>query len=166
LWLNRPVMQDVLQRRRLLLLVGLLVFGPLRAFAAATAAESDSFDSDEALDWIGLCLRSPGTVAVAKTLELSLKPGTLEAADASAAVAAAEVVAAALGHPNAKMPQELGTWLAAQKQGDVVKLKPVAARAVERILNGKGSELQAQWKESKDFEAWQAHMRDLQERLR
>jgi hypothetical protein len=49
---------------------------------------------------------------------------------------------------------------------EIASLAPTASRAVDRILNAKGSELQELWKESKSYGVWQGHMRDLLMRLR
>jgi len=134
--------------------------------ASAGAWESGSFDNDDAMDWVAMCVRSKGASAVGKTLEASLKPAYLEAPEASEAIAAAEVVAAARGKPNSKLPSTLATWLQGQSQKEIASLAPTASRAVDRILNAKGSELQELWKESKSYGVWQGHMRDLLMRLR
>lgn len=84
--------------------------------ASAGAWESGSFDNDDAMDWVAMCVRSKGASAVGKTLEASLKPAYLEAPEASEAIAAAEVVAAARGKPNSKLPSTLATWLQGQSR--------------------------------------------------
>lgn len=146
------------------LLMSLVLALPL--CASAGAWESGSFDNDDAMDWVAMCARSSGASVVGKALEKSLKPAYLEAPEASEAIAAAEVVAAARGKPNPKLPKALGAWLEGQSKEEIARLAPVASRAVDRILTGKGSELQELWKESKSYASWQGHMRDLSGRLR
>lgn len=146
------------------LLIGLVVGTP--AIATAGAWESGSFDNDDAMDWVAECTRSKGTGALVAALNAALKPGYLEAPEASSAIAAAEVVAAAAGKPSPKLPKSLSVWLQTQSKEEIVRLAPMAYRAVDRILTGKGSELEELWKESKSYASWQRQMRDLQARLR
>jgi hypothetical protein len=134
--------------------------------ANAGAWEAGSFDNDDAMDWVATCVRSNGAVAVSKALENSLKPSYLEAPAAAEAIAAAEVVAAARGKPSPKLPKSLGAWLQGQSKEEIARLGPIASRAVDRILIGKGSELQELWTESKSYGSWQGQMRDLLGRLR
>jgi hypothetical protein len=148
--------------RRTLLLAALL----LPALVQAGAWGAGSFENDDALDWVNDCVRSTGPKVVASTLYVALDPKYLEAPEASSAIAAAEVVAAARGKPGARLPTEVQAWLRQQSQTEMAKLAPTAAKAVERILSGPESELQALWKESKDYSSWQRSMQDLLVRLR
>ena len=83
-----------MNRRSLLLLGVCSVFAP---YANAGAWDSGSFGNDDAMDWVGDCVRSTGTKYVASTLEKATKTDFLESPDCSSAIAAAEVVGAARG---------------------------------------------------------------------
>lgn len=147
-----------------------IVFATLSAFvpyAKAGAWDSGSFDNDDALDWAAQCARSKGASLISATLSAALIEGYLEAPECSAAVAAAEVVAAAKGKANKSLPKELSSWLGRQQKEEIAKLAPVATKAVSRILNGPKSELQELWQENKkDFPVWKSHMQNLVVRLK
>lgn len=83
------------------------------------------------------------------------------------AVAAAEVVAASKGRPSQYLPKELSSWLEQQQKSEIAKLRPVAVKAVLRVLNGPKSELLELWQENKkEFPAWSGHMQSLIARLK
>ena len=153
-----------MNRRDFLTLATLLAFIPN---AKAGAWESGSFDNDDALDWAGQCVRSKGASFISATLNVALADGYLEAPECSAAVAAAEVVAASKGKANKALPKELSSWLERQQKAEIAKLAPLAMRAVLRILNGPKSELQELWQENKkEFPVWKSHMHNLIARLK
>lgn len=134
--------------------------------ARAGAWESDSFGNDDAMDWANQCTGSNGPKFIAFSLDAALSDGYLEAPDGSAAVAAAEVVAASRGKPAKALPKELSSWLDKQQRAEIAKLAPIAAKAVSRVLNGPKSELRELWQENKkDFPAWRGHMQNLIARL-
>ena len=122
-----------MKRRDFVLLLMLSAIAPL---AKAGAWESGSFDNDDAQDWAAQCARSKGSVFVSSTLSAVLAEGYVEAPECSAAIAAAEVVAAAKGRPSASLPKELSVWLAQQQKNEITKLAPVASKAMLRVLNG------------------------------
>lgn len=76
----------------------------------------ESFENDDAMDWVGDLLKSDGTGSIAVALDQVLAVGDdyLEAPDASMGLAAAQVVAALMGKPAAKLPEEV-TSLAFRK---------------------------------------------------
>ncbi|HEY6095007.1 MAG TPA: DUF4259 domain-containing protein [Gallionellaceae bacterium] len=153
-----------MNRRDFLTLAVLSAFIP---YAKAGAWESGSFDNDDALDWVGQCVRSKGSSLISATLNAALTDGYLEAPECSAAVAAAEVVAASRGKANRALPRELSSWLEQQPKEEIAKLALLAARAVSRVLNGPKSELQELWQEDrKDFPVWKNHMQNLIARLK
>lgn len=145
-------------------------FAALSAFipcAKAGAWESGSFDNDDALDWVGECIRSKGASLISATLSAALVDGYLEAPKCSAAVAAAEVVAASKGNASQSLPKDLSSWLEKQQRAEIAKLAPVATKAVSRILNGPKSELHELWQENKkDFPVWKSKMQSLIARLK
>jgi hypothetical protein len=153
-----------MNRRDFLVLASLSAFMP---YARAGAWESGSFDNDDALDWAGECARSKGPSLISTALNAALVAGYLEAPECSAAVAAAEVVAASKGNASKSLPKELSSWLAQQKKLEIANLAPLATKAVLRILNGPKSELQELWMENKkDFPVWKSQMQGLIARLK
>ena len=153
-----------MNRRDFLALAALSAFVPC---AKAGAWEAGSFDNDDALDWASQCARSKGISLISATLNAALTKNYLEAPECSAAVAAAEVVAASKGKAVNSLPKELASWVEQQQKGEIAKLAPVATKAVSRILNGPKSELQELWQENKkDFPSWKSHMQNLLARLK
>jgi hypothetical protein len=127
-----------------------------------------SFDNDDAVDWLADLSRSTDLRPIQTTLEAvtRLEPASyLEAPEASAAVAAAEVVAALLGRPAANLPQHVTTWVEAHRQsGATDDLQDTAQRAVARVQAS--SELRDLWDESDDAGAgWQQQLSNLMTRL-
>jgi hypothetical protein len=133
--------------------------------ARAGAWGPGSFENDDALDWAAKCAGSSGTKMISAALEIAGRTAYLEAPEASSAIAAAEIVAAARGKPLATLPEELRRWLQRQSQADIVGFTTIALNVVESIANSPGSELQELWKESKQYASWQRNMQDLLERL-
>lgn len=147
--------------------VALAALSALIPCAKAGAWESGSFDNDDALDWAGQCVQSKGTSLISATLNSALADDYLEAPNCSAAIAAAEVVAASKGKAIKSFPKELSSWLEQQQKGEIAKLAPIATKAVSRIVNGPKSELRELWQENKkDFPVWKGHMQALIARLK
>ena len=84
--------------------------------------------------------------------------------DGASAVAAAEVVAAALGDHTDRVPEAAIRWLAANRGAVVPEDLSLARRAVERVL-GAGSELRGLWDEGEPDNAWSTDIRVLLARL-
>jgi Domain of unknown function (DUF4259) len=122
-----------------------------------------SFANDDALDWVAMLSRS-GSDAISQALSAvpQADDDYLEAPAASAAIAAAEVVAAQAGSPAAKLPDEVSAWVASQPR-PTPELIALARRAVRRVL--RLSELCDLWAESKKSEAWQGEVSGLLARL-
>jgi hypothetical protein len=123
-----------------------------------------TFENDDACDWLCELEDAEDSSVLADTFDTIPKEADeyVEAPEASMALAAAEVVAALLGRPAAKLPEEVTAWLARQHG---VKPAPVkkAVRATRRVLAN--SELRELWEESEDFPKWQAAVEDLLKRL-
>jgi len=125
-----------------------------------------NFENDDALDWVDDLEECDDETAVRDALATVADwPASqpLEAIDCSVALAAAEMVAAALGHPSSDFPEEAEDWL--DRKGpdlgdDEVRL---ARAAVERIKGN--SELRDLWAESDSMEEWLEVVNDLQTRL-
>lgn len=153
-----------MNRRDFVFLAALTTVMP---FAKAGAWESGSFDNDDAVDWVGQCIKSKGASLIAATLTAALTDTYLEAPECSSAIAAAEVVAASKGKASKSLPKDLSSWLEKQNKEEIAKLGPVATKAVSRILNGPKSELQELWRENKkDFPVWTNNLQSLIVRLR
>lgn len=131
-------------------------------FAGAWGA--GSFDNDDALDWVNMCIESKGSKVVASALNAALHSNSLDAPDGAAAVAAAEVVAAAGGKPGKIFPKELGNWLDRQPKQELAKLAPLARKALIRIKDPRVSELGQLWQESSDKQ-WDSAIAELEKRL-
>lgn len=146
---------------RLLLLLLCVLFS---ASAHAGAWSEGSFENDDALDWVTECTQGAGTTAVSKALSAAVKAKYLEAPEASAAVAAAEVVAAARGKPNPSLPKELAAWIERQPKAQLASLAPLARQALKKVLDPQDSELKRIWAEGKG-NRWESRMAELDARL-
>ena len=142
-----------------------MTFRPYRTLYLGCPA---SFDNDDAVDWLASLSRSTDLRPIQTALEAvtRLEPASyLEAPEASAAVAAAEVVAALGGHPAANLPSDVTAWVEAHRQRGVTDdLRALARRAAARVEAS--SELRDLWDESDDGGAnWRRQLGDLQMRL-
>jgi hypothetical protein len=123
-----------------------------------------SFDNDDARDWLwGDLEEAEGTAPIAKAFAAVLEADNyLEAPKASIGIAAAEVVAALLGKPAAKLPDEVASWVGGKRPPESALVK-TAQRIVKRIL--RESELKDLWAESSDPAKWQQEVEGLLGRL-
>jgi Domain of unknown function (DUF4259) len=147
--------------KRLFVLLMLLC---LSSVAMAGTWGEGSFDNDDALDWVAKCTKTSNTTVVSTSIEAALKSPFIEAPEGSEAVAAAEVIAAAMGKPNPKIPSEISTWLEHQPKPDLIKLATHAILALERIKDPKTSELSQLWSEEKTSN-WLSKISELGVRL-
>ena len=147
--------------KRLFLILMLSCFSSV---AMAGAWGEGSFENDEALDWVAKCTQTSNATVVSTSIEGALKSPFIEASEGSEAVAAAEVVAAAMGKPNSKIPAEINMWLEHQPKPDLIKLATHALLALERIKDPKTSELSQLWSENKTGN-WQSKITELEARL-
>jgi len=138
-----------------------LIF-PMSAWAGAWG--EGSFENDDALDWIGQCTQSTGTKVVSTTLTAALKAQYIEAPEGSAAVAAAEVVAAAQGKPNPGIPKELRAWLERQPKAELAALSSLARQVLRKVRDPKASELKQLWSEGKS-NRWESRIAELEARI-
>lgn len=134
--------------------------------ASAGAWGHESFQNDDALDWLGEFLEAPSPGSVAAALNAVLKPGPIDGLQGASAIAAAEVIAAALGKPAQRPSAELTAWLKGANRADFQKLKKLAGRAVNAVISGEQSELRRSWSlHREDLILWQANGHDLLQRL-
>lgn len=122
------------------------------------------FDNDDALDWLAEFSDSDNGSIVREALAIVAERSAdeLDASAESEALAAAEVVAAALGRPAPKLPEEVYQWLEKHDQGELKELVPLARAAVSSIQAH--SELRDLWAES-SLENWLEAVQELETRL-
>ena len=131
-----------------------------------------NFENDTAMDWVGELQEGGDADRVEQALKRVTDPDSAEYLDADEsceALAAAEVVAIAMGHPPAVDPPDqetidtLRTWAIDHPQVGV--LAPIARRAIDRVAQP-GSELRELWFEDEDDGgAWTKALDDLRARL-
>jgi hypothetical protein len=122
-----------------------------------------SFDNDDALDWVGELEGAEDLEPISEAFEVVLEADDyLEAPEASMGIAAAEVVAALLGKPAGKLPEEIASWVAGKGPPTTALVKK-AQRVVKRILTD--SELKELWDESEDSAQWKQEVEGLLQRL-
>jgi hypothetical protein len=125
-----------------------------------------SFENDSALDWLGELLDGKASL-VKKALQTVAKyPADeyLDADDASAALAAAELVAAALGKGDERLNKNATEWLAAHRDEAAKVGADLAHRAVDRVY--RESELRELWDENGPQTPWHADVEELLRRLK
>jgi hypothetical protein len=121
------------------------------------------FDNDDALDWLEELLESNGAGLILGALDDALAADYLEIPEASAALVAAEVLAARNLRASAALPEDLRGWT---ERADIVLTGPMLARAQTAVTRvATDSELAELWGESGAAEQWQASLADLRERL-
>jgi hypothetical protein len=121
-----------------------------------------AFDNDDASDWV-YELEKDGIAAVESALTAAHGPGELEVPTDVNAIAAGEVVAAAIGRPVADLREDI-LELAIGLASSVTAEHTARARtAVERALAG--SEIAESWGESEDEDEWRGLVQDLIRRL-
>jgi len=133
---------------------------------------TDNFSNDIAADWVSALEKSKGVKFLMSPIErISQNTGYLEIEECSEALAASEVVAAAVSSDYSITPEEVSTWLNTKK-GFIFAKKPQidivhsiqATQVVERILQD--SELKELWQDSEEFENWQGKQKILLEKLK
>ena len=141
-----------------------LTFALALTGAHASAWGDGSFENEDAMDWVAECVQaaSPGLVKAA--FDRVLAADVVETPDASAAVAAAEVVAASLGKPSPALPADLKAWLAGQPRSQIEAEAALAERALTKIEDARHSELRQLWSEGKTNQ-WLTKVQALQSRI-
>ncbi|MDR3387104.1 MAG: DUF4259 domain-containing protein [Rudaea sp.] len=124
----------------------------------------EPFGNDDAGDWVSELSNSNDFSKIESALNSVTDEAAdyLEAPECSAALAAAEVVAALLGKPTKSLDEDAAAWVA-NKPRPTPELVSKATRAVSSVLES--SELQELWAESEDYAQWQFVTNDLLARL-
>ena len=120
------------------------------------------FENDAALDW-AWDLEETGWKAVRDALSAVTVAGSIEADEASCALAAAEVVAASLGNPMTGLPETVSTWVTQHGSDVAADVAHAACDGVVRVATD--SELRALWDESGEAEEWRDAVVNVQLRL-
>ncbi len=126
-----------------------------------------SFENDDAGDFMIDLLDSGDLSLVREVLDNVLTSTEyVEAPDATLAIVAAEIVAAARGRPTVAAQQEegLADWLARIRPTIDDDLLRQARDALARVL-GENSELRELWEETDDMQAWRAAVTELATQL-
>jgi hypothetical protein len=126
-----------------------------------------SFENDDALDWVLELERASGPQFLQTTLQ-HVDTGTkyVEAPTCAIALAAAEVIAAAIGRPPKALPSEVAAWIKRVRPTMSPMLLAAARAAVQKCRGPKNSELRELWQESKDEKAWLDDTASLLARLK
>ena len=121
-----------------------------------------AFDNDGARDWVGE-LEDGGITAIESALDDAIRSSDLSAPTDVEAIAAAEVVAAAIGRPLPGLSEDIAALVAHLAPSVTPEHAARARTAVERVLNA--SELAELWAETDDADEWRDLVEDLIERL-
>jgi len=125
-----------------------------------------AFQNDSAVDWLAE-LETSGVAALRATLSRvadTAQDASVDVDDGAAAIAAAEIVAAALGHGRDRLTIGAGAWLDRNQGILLLEDRTLANRAVKRVLSGE-SELRTLWDEGGPGGAWHADVCTLLDRL-
>lgn len=125
----------------------------------------EPFGNDTASDWAYGLVEQKDFSLVARAIQDVLDNGSdyLDADLAVEAVAAAEVLAKALGRGTQTdaYTEEVDAWLKSVAAKPSSELLSKARDALNRIM-GPDSELRELWEESDDFESWESSIKALQ----
>ena len=127
------------------------------------------FENDSALDWIGELVAENDESIIYSTLASidnkveSITDTYIEEPDASAILAAAEIVAYLSGNPSDDLPEEVVDWLEENKLNNISELLELARSSVKTVK--KKSELRELWEESDEFDDWLSVVGELERRL-
>ena len=127
-----------------------------------------NFENDAAEDFLDEFRDLPTDAMLLEALMAVVEAGEeqtyIEAEEASAALAAAEVVAASLARPSPDFPEALSAVVHNLGSGENKDIRKLARKAVKQVL--RASELQELWAEQGEPNEWQAIQRDLLARLK
>ncbi|WP_457426084.1 DUF4259 domain-containing protein [Roseateles sp. P5_E7] len=152
----------MLNRRQMLFIVSAACLKTSRAYAGTWSHES--FENDSALDWVRKFEEQPTAAFLRSTLARGTAGKAIESFDGESIIAAAEVVAASLGHPCKAFPQQLSPIVT--KFGAKFRvLAPQAKTALAGVLGSK-SELRENWSLHADnLSRWEGSVNELLARL-
>ena len=149
--------------RRSVIMVTVTLFSIVPVLAGAWGV--GPFENDPALDWLADLVDQDDTRRVYETLEQATAVPYIDVDIGSAAIAAAEVVAAFRGRPSKNLPKELTSWVGSDRHGPSESQLELARKVVQLVASSEQSELRDLWADVGD-EQWQASLGDLQKRLK
>jgi len=126
-----------------------------------------SFDNDDAADFLADVTESGDLSLIREVLDNVLTSTEyVEAPDASQAIAAAEILAFAMGRPTpaAQQEQALVQWISRLRPSVEPALVTLARDALVRIL-APNSELRELWEEADGLSDWRATVVELAQQL-
>jgi hypothetical protein len=126
-----------------------------------------SFDNDDAADFLADVTESGDLSLIREVLDNVLTSTEyVEAPDASQAIAAAEILAFAIGRPTpaAQQEQALEQWISRLRPSVEPALVTQARDALVRIL-APNSELLELWEDADEFSDWRATVDELARQL-
>jgi hypothetical protein len=132
----------------------------------ASSWKLPTFANEEALDWLDDLVDERDMYFIHNTLEIIAdyppdeKP---EPWDCACALAAAEMVAAAKGHPPVEFPMEAQEWLEAYGLEVDPEVTGLASKALERIASN--SLLKDELDASGELPVWHSEVNSLRSRL-
>jgi hypothetical protein len=127
------------------------------------------FENDSALDWVAELVEENDESIIYSTLASidsnveSITDSYIEEPDATAILAAAEIVAYLSGNPSGDLPQEVVDWAEENKLNNLSELLELARSSVKTVK--KNSELRELWEESDEFDGWLSVVEELERRL-
>ena len=128
---------------------------------------SDSFENDDALNWIADFCKAPAKELIVSALSRVAEKDffdCLESPECTVGIAAAEVVAALKGEPSPNFPTELNECVSTLTIKTDLSLVHLALKAVERIKTD--SELKEFWDKSDSPDEWYSAVESLEVRLK
>lgn len=125
------------------------------------------FDNDDALDWVYELEASTDLSIVKAALEAVIESSSyIEAPTASAAIAAAEVVAALNGKPHSQLPDNVTSWVKEHNLKGNEALIELAIQVIARVQDPSDSELAQLWSDSEELkDTWLTGLSELKRRL-
>jgi hypothetical protein len=132
--------------------------------AHAGAWGDGAFDNDAAQEWLAQCARSTDPAPVSEALDMALVASYIDADDGAAAVAAAELIAGAIGKSAAASTTRAVPCLADRRTEELRALAARARQALARVADRNVSELAQQWEEEKPNQ-WAPNLARLAARL-
>lgn len=136
----------------------------MKLAAHAGAWGDGAFDNDAAQEWLAECARSTDPALASEALDMALFASYVDADDGAAAVAVAELVAAAIATDTAASRARAVPCLAGKRPEELQALASRARQALARVADRNVSELAQQWEEEKPNQ-WASNLARLAARL-
>jgi hypothetical protein len=119
-----------------------------------------TLENDNAMDFLAGFEDEPEVDALLEIFEAVTEAEYIDADDAFAAIAAAEIVAAMQGKGSPRLPKEIKTWAAENKPD--AELLAAAKAALAAVPQSEAGEL---WEDSPETDRWLANLKNLTDRI-